>query len=547
MARRRRKGGSRPQSPPRPSASVRISLPGWRGWLESFQPLPAEPVWPALPALLALALVLRGAVALAGDFVVHPDEIMQYMEMAHLAVFGNGVINWEFFYGARSWLLPGVVAAILFLCDAVGLGSPGYYIGAVKLFFCLLSLAIPWGMYHYSRRMFGEAAGRIALIAGVLWPELIGFAHKPMTEFVATAIIAAALGLAGRSSRPALVAAGILFAGAATVRMQYLPAIAIFALAFLATVCPRRWPLFFIGAALPVIAVGALEWATWGYPYASYIANFKVNLVLNPMRAGESPAWLMSAWLAAASAGGVLAAAAFWIGNWRRSLPLWSAFAILLVLHSLSSHKEYRFIYLAIVLWLIPACCLLAQAPVAAGHLQRFAAMAIAAYSAAFLLNLIPGNTWLYQGFSNEELGGVRFIHGQKDMFAAYRFLAEQPDVQGVADLAAAAYHQTPGYYYLHHRVPFYDQTMLDQHLQRGREVEELVSHVIMEAGPDVAGFERLAVFGDRQVLRALPGGRVRAWKDYRIHILSKELEDLVFRKAGMRIPPAPPGIQFAD
>ncbi len=36
--------------------------------------------------------------------MLHPNEIMQYVEPPHRLVFGNGVIYWEFFCGARSWL-----------------------------------------------------------------------------------------------------------------------------------------------------------------------------------------------------------------------------------------------------------------------------------------------------------------------------------------------------------------------------------------------------------------------------------------------------------
>ena len=77
-----------------------------------------------------------------GDFVLHPDEIMQYLEPAHRLVFGNGVTYWEYFYGARSWLVPGLVAGVLWLLDAAGLGQPVWYVGAVKLVFCALSLLI---------------------------------------------------------------------------------------------------------------------------------------------------------------------------------------------------------------------------------------------------------------------------------------------------------------------------------------------------------------------------------------------------------------------
>ena len=110
-----------------------------------------EPPWKLLPLVLALAFAARAAVALAGDFVLHPDEIMQYLEPAHRLAFGNGVVYWEYFYSARSWLVPGAVAGVLKLSDAVGLGQPWWYVGGVKLMFCASSLAIPAAMYWFAR------------------------------------------------------------------------------------------------------------------------------------------------------------------------------------------------------------------------------------------------------------------------------------------------------------------------------------------------------------------------------------------------------------
>ena len=75
---------------------------------------PAEPVWAWLWPVLALAFVVRAAVVLSGDFMLHPDEIMQHLEPAHRLAFGNGVVFWEF-YSVRSLLqrtprVPKVVA-----------------------------------------------------------------------------------------------------------------------------------------------------------------------------------------------------------------------------------------------------------------------------------------------------------------------------------------------------------------------------------------------------------------------------------------------------
>ena len=207
-----------------------------------------ERPWKYLPLVLALAFAARVAVALSGDFVLHPDEIMQYLEPAHRLAFGNGVIYWEYFYGARSWLVPGLVAGVLKLFDLVGLGQPWWYVGGVKLLFCALSLLVPAAMYWVARRHFGEAAARIALLAGAFWYELVGLAHKPMTEFVATAPLLALLALCVRptadGSRVVWQAAGLAVLAAA-IRLQYAPlALLLLGIVLLrtATSCNSSWP-----------------------------------------------------------------------------------------------------------------------------------------------------------------------------------------------------------------------------------------------------------------------------------------------------------------
>ena len=187
---------------------------------------PEERPWKFLLPVLALAFVARAAIALSGDFVLHPDEVMQYLEPAHRLVFGNGVTYWEYFYGARSWLVPGLVAGVLKLFDIVGLGQPFWYVGGVKLVFCAISLLIPAGMYFFARWHFGETVARVSLLMGAFWYELVGFAHKPMTEFVATALLMSLLALCVRPASDKLrmvLTAALLAVLVAAIRVQYAP------------------------------------------------------------------------------------------------------------------------------------------------------------------------------------------------------------------------------------------------------------------------------------------------------------------------------------
>ena len=236
--------------PRRPTERVRFVSP--RALVEGLihAQAPEQPRWKLAPPVLALAFAARAAVALAGDFTLHPDEIMQYLEPAHRLVFGNGVIYWEWFYGARSWLVPGVVAAVLALFELVGLGEPFWYVAGVKLLFCALSLVVPAGMYGFARRHFGETAGRAALIAGAFWYELVRFAHKPFTELVALAPLAGLLALCARprlDRAPAVCLAAGLAVLAGAIRMHYAPVAAV----LLAVVFVRTRRKLLLAAPLP--------------------------------------------------------------------------------------------------------------------------------------------------------------------------------------------------------------------------------------------------------------------------------------------------------
>ena len=223
---------------------------------------PDERPWKFLLPVLALAFVARAAIALSGDFVLHPDEIMQYLEPAHRLVFGNGVTYWEYFYGARSWLVPGLVAGVLKLFDIVGLGQPVWYVGGVKLLVCAISLLIPAGMYFFARWHFGETAARVALLMGAFWYELVGFAHKPMTEFVATALLLSLLALCVRPDKMRVVlTVAVLAVLVAAIRVQYAPlALLILGLFFLRTEKKMQLAL---AAVTVFVAVGVFDAITW--------------------------------------------------------------------------------------------------------------------------------------------------------------------------------------------------------------------------------------------------------------------------------------------
>ncbi len=551
MTKRKKARRNRPRAR---RAAAQPALPRIRAALDILlHPRQTDRPWKYLPLVLALAFAVRSAVALSGDFVLHPDEIMQYLEPAHRLVFGSGVTYWEYFYGARSWLVPGTVAGVLMLFDAVGLGQPSWYVGGVKLLFCAISLTIPAGMYFFARRHFSETAGRVALLAGAFWYELAGFAHKPMTEFVATAPLVALLALSVRPSpanaRTVWMAAflGVL---TAAIRLQYAPvALVLLGIVFLRT--GKRIQLTLAGAGFAV-AFGLFDAISWnGGLFHSYVTNIRFNLVLGAARTGESPAYQFLLWLAIAGLGLSLLCLAMALRRVRRYGFLLGLIALVLLLHSLQAHKEYRFIFAVIPLWILIGADLAARLAARGDGSRRFAGLAAAGFAAvslAGILNGLPYQDRVYRAWSRET-GVVGFVRNQDPIFPAYRYLARAPGVTGVWQVDRA-YYNLPGYYYLHRKIPFYDRgtgTSLKGNVEA---VSSRVSHIVSaDPGFSVPGYSLDQTFGEVRILRRDENEPpVRPWIDYAPIMVSNRFRRIIRRiDPDSPSPPANFGIRFAD
>ena len=490
---------------------------------------PEAPRWRWLPHILGLAFLIRAAVSLAGDFVIHPDEVMQYLEPAHRAAFGAGVSYWEFFYGARSWLTPGVIAAVLAATDAVGLGTPGVYIPLVKLLFCALSLLIPLGMYAFGRRHFGEFAGRAALLLGAFWYELAALAHKPMTEFTATALVFAMLALvraapAGEKRGAGLALLAVLIAG---VRIQYAPIAGLILLAEFARGAPRTRIAILAAGVGGVFAVGLFEKLTWGGWFHSYMVNVRMNLIVGAARGGETTFWQFPIWLAMASCGLAIVALATGATEWRRRGWIVLLSLAILLPHMTQNHREYRFVFAAIPLWLLLLADFSARgAPWAWEKANwrewRKCAACFGAAAAVSLAGIFNGMPWLsprfdpqaenrfnhlYRSFS-VETGRVGFVRGQDPHFKTFRALAADDSVEGVLE-TTRPYFGTGGYYYLHRAVPFYDGASWRELFSSPREVRRYVSHVV--AGPLLEVEEARSGATGAYLAARFPGGDAEA------------------------------------
>ncbi|MDE0193196.1 MAG: hypothetical protein OXQ90_17725 [Gammaproteobacteria bacterium] len=512
-------------------------------------------VWKYLPLVLAVAFLARAAVALCGDFALHPDEIFQYQEPAHRAVFGYGVTYWEYYYGARSWLVPGLIAGVLKVFDAVGLGQPYWYTGGVELVFCAISLTIPTGMYFATRYHFGETAARVALCAGALWYELCGFAHKPMTEFVATGPLLLALWIAVRPGPIALgsgLCAALLAVVATAVRLQYAPVAAVlFIIVLLRT---QHRPALLLAAPAMVLAVGALDAAVWDRGlFHSYVTNVRFNLAMGEQLTGESPPWQYLAWLFTAHAGlsaVCVLAAAF---APRRYALLLVLVAVILVIHSIQPHKEYRFVFATVPLLMMIGADLAVRLH-GCGTTGRAVAAAVAAafscVSAGGILNALPYQDRVYKAWSRET-GQVVFLGArdvQDPVFAAYRWLANAPGVEAVWH-ADRRYYNTPGYYHLHRDVPLYDRSTGGPMASNPAFARAMVTHIVTgEPDARYPGFTEQRTFGSARVLARRAGAPVPSWQQH-VPVLVSHRVAAIFERIDPDAPTPPPlaGIRFED
>jgi GPI mannosyltransferase 3 len=199
-----------------------------------------------------------------------------------------------------------------------------------------------------------------AIVAGLVtatWFEFVYFAPHTLGEPLATAIpLPAALLLTRATPSPRdLMGGGALLALTIIFRFQYAPAVATLAIG----ACWRHWarlaPMTIGGGA--VLALSAIVDAAHGaVPFAWLVANVQQNLLHErAIEFGVTPftAYINSFWYMWSIA---IVPLLFAIARgWRHAPALaWAAF-VNIGFHSLIGHKEYRFIFLSVVLLVIIA------------------------------------------------------------------------------------------------------------------------------------------------------------------------------------------------
>jgi GPI mannosyltransferase 3 len=462
-------------------------------------------VWPLTVAhILILAFAVRFAVGLATDSFLYPDEVFQYLEQAHRLVFGPGIVPWEYEYGIRSWAVPLAIALLLQPLQLLGLDTPSIYQPVIKAALCAASLILPYSAYRVAGAL-SEAVARLALVLTAFWYELVSYGHRPTIDALATYIAFAALALLFSSNRPRVIAGSGALAGLTIVlRIQLVPMVAVMALVALWRwrVLAWQWAVAFC---VVVVAGGALDYYSWGVWFSSTLTYVQLTVTYDvASQFGTRPDWWYVPLLVRLTGGLAIAGLIGLLWTARSSWPLIVMGAVTLAVFSVIDHKEARFIFSLIPLWLLGLAALAANrgeliarnvpsaAPIAP-WLARGLLTGFVVISALGLFNALPSDTRV-----------VPAHIARSDARQAYRTLADAEDLIAVLDLTGTVWWSLAPYYDLHRNVPLYWPAG-DGFKTAQANPERYVSHVLTpESREAPAGFRRLTTVGEVAIWRRI-------------------------------------------
>ncbi len=306
---------------------------------------------PFIVMILIISAVVRLIIALSTDQINHADEIFQYVEQAHRLAFDYGYEPWEYRYGIRSFIIPGLLSVPLRFFDFLNIDSPQFYVPFFKLLFSLFSLSLVWSVYKIGRELFSEKAGRWAAIFSCFWYEFLVTASKPTPEILAMYLMVTAVALIlSKPFKFQISLISILLFWTVLLRLQYAPPVGVLWLITLFKYDSKAvWRDTILWGTLSIGIAGAVDIFTLGTFGESYYKNYLYNKVYNIASLfGVTPFYYYMATLFVASLGlwGVVGLTSLKYCK-RYWLPLVIIVAVVIP-HSMIPHKEYRFVIAAV-------------------------------------------------------------------------------------------------------------------------------------------------------------------------------------------------------
>jgi GPI mannosyltransferase 3 len=471
----------------------------------------------AMCAIVGIAFLLRIILWSALPNQIWPDEIFQSVEQAHRAVFGYGVVPWEFREGTRSWMLPGTLAGVM-AATSLLTSSVMAYLTACAAVLSAIAVTPVWATFRAAFAAFGMRGAVVAAFVSTTWFELVYFAPKALNEVVAgNCLVVGALLVesivrlrrGGEDPRArSVIAATALLTLAAMLRIQ-LAVSAFAAFAFLIWPLPMRlrWRAIITGAVV-VLAAGMLDAITWNYPFQSFVENVRINILV-----GRSAAYGTAPWYAYFEVYGriwgiwtIMILALAVVGARGRMILAVCALGVLAT-HVPIAHKEYRFAYPAMALVMTLAGLGSAQVVtwIHTRYSSRLASLAAVGLCVLWLAASLQGavgfhesKTRLAKTFGPPQWHWV--LH--RGSMNALRELGDDPSVCGIGMIGINVF-STGGYAYLHRPdVPLYETITKDQIGGIARMVNVYLVASRLQETEEFMGFTRQSCEADTCIYR---------------------------------------------
>lgn len=312
---------------------------------------------PALLWIMACALALRVPIAL---FTVyhHADEVWQYIEPAYGLLTGDWIRTWDIRLGIRSWLIPLAMLPPVWLGHVLAPASELHLV-LPRIAMAFASLGTVWAGWALGAQLSRRHAMAAAFVAAI-WVDFAYFAPRTSSDTFSALAILPGLALLVRfrkdADRKQVFWGGLLLGLGFIMRFPLGPALAIpFVWAGRLDI-RKAWVPLLTGAACGV-GFDILANAAMGQPPLQWIYNnVFANVVAQRSHAyGIEPAdWYLRVLVWEWQYIAVALVPALIFGAKRYPMLLATAVAVIAV-HSAISHKEYRFILLAVLLLVLLA------------------------------------------------------------------------------------------------------------------------------------------------------------------------------------------------
>ncbi len=424
--------------------------------------------------IVILGFILRVCFILVSDHTYYPDEVYQSLEQSFRLIKGYGIVPWDVIYGIRSYALPLFLVLPLKIAWLFRIEDPAIYRFFPQLLLLLASLTpIVAGYYLVKYCTKKTTPALFAAFCLAIWYELIYFSSRALTEIVAVYSFSFAIIALARSKKKYFFGSLLLTLGC-LLRPHFFP-IAI--ISYAAFFKPKDYKQAALGILTSTVFFGLIDWRHIGTFLGGLFRNIQLNFLAGiSEQFGTQYWWYYLVYFAMTSAG--ISLLVFFPPKSRPAKTIWIAFISIVLIHTLIPHKEYRFIFICIPLWI----CLITV------HLNTYlnrkkktvrswigASVAFALLSLAGIFDKLPYQSTAY---------GQPMLLKDPDI-SIYEALYHDPTLCSLYDVSRTWVY-TPGYYHLNRNVPLYSLDYPPANL-------EMISHFIVpKTDQQFAGMTRL-------------------------------------------------------